>query len=69
VAVNLDRILPALADHDQLVESVNRVILGGKMTEQTRSVIKAELAELRDPAAARALAVGLAIGGPEFQRQ
>jgi uncharacterized protein (DUF1800 family) len=69
VAVNLDRILPAHADHDQLVESVNQVILGGKMTEQTRSVIKSELGELRDPAAARALAVGLAIGGPEFQRQ
>jgi hypothetical protein len=39
------------------------------MTEHTRQVIRKELADVGDPAEARALAVGLALGGPEFQRQ
>lgn len=69
VTVDLDRIIPKTADRTALVESVNRVILGGKMTAQTRRVILDQLAEVADPAAARALAVGLGLGGPEFQRQ
>jgi len=32
-------------------------------------VIRDELAAAPDPVAARALAVGLTLGGPEFQRQ
>jgi hypothetical protein len=38
------------------------------MTKETRKVILEQIADLPNPAA-RALAVGLAIGGPEFQRQ
>ena len=60
---------PAAQDHASLVESVNRLILGGKMTAQTRKVILDQLADVADPVQARALAVGLAIGGPDFQRQ
>jgi len=71
VTVDLDAVLPAsiTQDHASLVEAVNRLILGGKMTAQTRKVILDQLADVADPMQARALAVGLAIGGPEFQRQ
>jgi hypothetical protein len=51
------------------VDAVDRLILGGKMSRDTRKVILEQIADLPDPATARALAVGLAIGGPEFQRQ
>jgi hypothetical protein len=48
---------------------VNEKILGGTMSENTKQVLKRELAGIGDPTQMRALAVGLAIGGPEFQRQ
>jgi uncharacterized protein (DUF1800 family) len=69
VTVNLDAVLPLAADQPGLVDSVNQLILGGKMSAQTRKVILEQLAEIGDPAQARALAVGLALGGPEFQKQ
>jgi uncharacterized protein (DUF1800 family) len=69
VATNLDAIVPATRDYDALVEAVNQRCLSGRMTEHTRQVIRKELAQVGDPAEARALAVGLALGGPEFQRQ
>jgi hypothetical protein len=69
VSVNLDRVLPLTTDRSALVESVNRVILVGRMSEKTRQVILGQTADLSDPVMARAVAVGLAIGGPEFQKQ
>ena len=69
VNVNLDAVLPTSPDQAALVESVNRIVLGGKMSLQTRKVITDQLAGIADPVQARALAVGLALGGPEFQRQ
>ena len=69
VTVDLDAVLPATDRHDALVDSVDHLILGGKMTPQTRKVILDQLAQVPDPVQARALAVGLALGGPEFQRQ
>jgi uncharacterized protein (DUF1800 family) len=68
-SVNLDLALPATSSHEQLIAAVDERILGGAMTENTRRVIREQLRELDDPVAARALAVGLALGGPEFQRQ
>jgi len=68
-AVDLDSIIPAGADAAQLVPAVDAVILGGTMTENTREVIRHQLTDISDPVQARALAVGLALGGPEFQRQ
>src|SRR5947209_1242045 len=44
-------------------------ILGGTLSPNTRKVLREQLADEGDPLQARALAVGLAIGGPEFQRQ
>ena len=71
VTVNpdLDGVLPLAADHEALVQAVDRLILGGKMSAQTRKAILDQLADVADPVQARALAVGLALGGPEFQRQ
>jgi uncharacterized protein (DUF1800 family) len=69
VHVDLDAVLPATTDHAALVDAVDRLILGGRMSEQTRRVIREQLADVRDPLQARALTVGLALGGPEFQRQ
>src|SRR5216117_3833534 len=68
VTVALDSIVSA-GDADQLIGVVNEKILSGTMSENTKQVLKRELAGIGDPAQARALAVGLAIGGPEFQRQ
>lgn len=67
VTVDLDRIVP-LGAPDDLVGAVDRAILAGRMSANTRAVIEREIAGL-EPRAARNLAVGLALGGPEFQRQ
>jgi len=69
VWMDLDRVVPLAEDATVLVEAVDRVILNGQMSPHTRSVILQELAGIGSPVQARALAVGLAIGGPEFQRQ
>jgi len=68
VTVGLDSIVSA-GDADQLIGVVNEKILSGTMSENTKQVLRRDLAGIGDPAQARALAVGLAIGGPEFQRQ
>src|SRR5437660_842480 len=68
VTVVLDSIVSA-GDAEQLIGAVNEKILSGTMSENTKQVLRRELAGIGDPAQARALAVGLAIGGPEFQRQ
>ncbi len=65
----LDAVIPLSSDHPTLVESVNRIVLAGRMSEHTRKVILTEIGDLQDPVLARAMAVGLAIGAPEFQRQ
>jgi len=69
VAVDLDQLIPLQADHEILVDAVNRVLLAGTMSSRTRQTIVRELAEITNPRDARAFAVGLALGGPEFQRQ
>lgn len=68
-AVDLDRVVAVTDDHAALIAAVDHAILGGAMTQHTRETILKELADVPDPQMARALAVGLAIGGPEFQRQ
>jgi uncharacterized protein (DUF1800 family) len=68
VRTNLDGVVAA-AEAAALIAAVNERVLGGQMTERTRDVLARQLADVRDPAQARVLAVGLAIGGPEFQRQ
>jgi hypothetical protein len=69
VAVDLDAVVPLTADTEALIDAVNDRVLSGNMSERTRQVIRDELSEVADPGARRMLALGLAIGGPEFQRQ
>jgi uncharacterized protein (DUF1800 family) len=69
VSVDLDAVVPATSDRDALVHAVNARVLGGAMSARTQTVIRQQLADLADPTMARAVAVGLALGGPEFQRQ
>ncbi|MES2124724.1 MAG: DUF1800 domain-containing protein [Gemmatimonadota bacterium] len=69
VRVDLDRVLPLATSHEALVDAVNANVLGGGMSPRTRETILRELADIANPRDARALAVGLALGGPEFQRQ
>ena len=68
VTVVLDSIV-SVGDPEQLIGVVNQKILGGVMSENTKQVLRRQLAGINDPIQARALVVGLAIGGPEFQRQ
>ncbi len=68
VQVDLDRVIPITSDREALVTAVDRTVLAGRMSEATRRVILDQIKDL-EPGAARAVAVGLALGGPEFQRQ
>src|SRR5437667_493719 len=61
--------IPTVPDHSQLVEAIDQKLLGGTMSAHTKSVILEQLADINDPEQARTLAVGLALGGPDFQRQ
>ena len=69
VTVLGDSVIGAAASPDEVIAGVDREILGGTMSENTKQVVKRQLSDIRDPAQARALAIGLALGGPEFQRQ
>ncbi len=69
VVVSLDGAVPATADHAQLVAAVNARVLGGALSERTMAAISHQLSAISGPAEARVWAVGLAIGGPEFQKQ
>jgi uncharacterized protein (DUF1800 family) len=69
ITAPLETPIPATADRDALVARVNEVILGGRASERTLRVIREQIADSGDPGSARAMAVGLAIGSPEFQRQ
>jgi uncharacterized protein (DUF1800 family) len=68
VSADLAAVLPT-GDVESLIRAIDERLLGGAMTEQTKKVLRRELADTQNPEQARALAVGLALGGPEFQRQ
>jgi len=68
VTVDLDAVVPVTDGAEQLLERVDRGLLSGLMSERTQSVIRREIAGLPPPQA-RALAVGLGLGGPDFQLQ
>src|SRR5438477_53475 len=67
--VALDSVAPDTVDVQHLIAAIDDGILGGAMSENTKRVISSQLSDVTDPVQARALAIGLAIGGPEFQRQ
>src|SRR2546426_7261454 len=47
VAVELGAILPATTDGDQLIAAVNERVLGGRMSENTKDVIRRQLSDVR----------------------
>ena len=59
----------AVGDKDALVAMVNATILGGQASANTLQVIRGQIDDLADPLVIRAMAIGLALGSPEFQRQ
>ncbi|HEV2671978.1 MAG TPA: hypothetical protein VGU74_12865, partial [Gemmatimonadales bacterium] len=69
IDANLDTVIPATTDHAQLLDTVDGRLLGGTMSAHTRGVILEQISNVNDPIQARALAVGLALGGPDFQKQ
>jgi uncharacterized protein (DUF1800 family) len=69
VAVSLDGVLTLDDDPDALIASLDDRLLGGVLSTRTRSVLRDQLSAVRDARAARSLVVGLALGGPEFQKQ
>jgi uncharacterized protein (DUF1800 family) len=68
VTVSVDDLIPEGTDPATLAEAVNRVILHGTASANTLKVIREQTADL-GPRQARVMAVGLALGSPEFQRQ
>lgn len=69
VTVNLESVIPRTTDPEALLDAIDARLFGGKLSRNTRLAITAELADIRDPQTMRAMALGLALGGPEFQRQ
>jgi uncharacterized protein (DUF1800 family) len=69
ITTNLDVVVPATGDYDRLVADVNRAVLAGQASANTLRVIREQIADQPEPRMARALAVGLALGSPDFQRQ
>jgi uncharacterized protein (DUF1800 family) len=69
VTLDLDAVAPLTGDVTTLVEAVNANILGGLASPNTLRVIAEQAEVAPGPRIARTLAVGLALGSPEFQRQ
>ena len=61
--------IPDIESHAELINAIDQRLLAGTMSAHTRSVILEQLNDLADPAQARIMAVGLALGGPDFQKQ
>jgi len=69
VGLDLDRVLPAPTDPEQLVRAVDARLLGGRGSAQTLAVIRREISSEQAPETRRAIAIALALGSPDFQRQ
>jgi uncharacterized protein (DUF1800 family) len=67
VAADVRAVIPAWTG-SSLADLVNQRILNGAASENTLRVIREQTADLA-PEQARVMAVGLALGSPEFQRQ
>ena len=61
--------IPTIDDHAQLVDQIDQRLIAGTMSPHTKTVILEQLMDIADPQQAKTLAVGLALGGPDFQKQ
>jgi uncharacterized protein (DUF1800 family) len=69
VLVDLDAVVPLTSDYGELVRSVNAAILGGQGSDHALETIRQQVGDLPNAANARAMAVALALGSPDFQRE
>ena len=65
---NLDLVAPATASGESLVAAVNRSVLNGAASENTLRTLRDQTRDLPGDQA-RVMAIALALGSPEFQRQ
>jgi Protein of unknown function (DUF1800) len=68
VSSGLDPLLSPTPDARVLVTRVNDLVLQGQGSARTLQTIEKQVGSLKDPDAARRLAVALALGSPDFQR-
>jgi uncharacterized protein (DUF1800 family) len=68
VTLTLDALVPNTDDHDALLANVDRTLFSGGLSSHTEDVIRRQIEGLKPPAA-RAMAIGLGLGGPDFQHQ
>jgi uncharacterized protein (DUF1800 family) len=66
---DLDAVASPDASAEAVISAVNREFFAGELSSRTREVILREAGNPPAGADPRAYAVGLALGGPEFQRQ
>jgi len=66
--VDAQALIPAWTDSYELADFVNRRVLNGTASLNTLRVMREQTADL-PPDRARVVALGLALGSPEFQRQ
>ncbi len=64
-----DAVIPSSDDRDTMIAAANRAILEGTASGTTLDAIRRQVTDVYDPAAARTLVIGLALGSPEFQRR
>jgi hypothetical protein len=68
VTVDLDTVVPVSDDVDALIARLDDTLLSGVLSPHAADVIRRQVTGL-PPSQARALAVGLGLGGPDFQLQ
>jgi hypothetical protein len=66
---DLDRIASPSVNPTDIVQSISDRLFAGGLSAHTMEVITREAADAPGGIDPRAYAIGLALGGPEFQRQ
>ena len=69
VATDLDSLVPVTPDYDALVSRVGAVILGGQGSARTLQTIREQIGDMPNQRNARNMAVALALGSPDFQKE
>ena len=69
VSADLDSLIPPTGDYDELVRRVGAVILGGQGTPETLQTIRQQIGDMPNRVNARNMAVALALGSPDFQKE
>jgi uncharacterized protein (DUF1800 family) len=69
VSADLDALVPPTGDYDELVRRVAAVILGGQGSAQTLQTIRQQIGDMPNHVNARNMAVALALGSPDFQKE